>query len=86
MPLSQWRKRRETRILYSHLDSSSAQRACSVRRLLGRRDSIDTHLDPVHAYLFATSNYLHKMKIGEKIKIHCQKKGHNLATEISQAS
>jgi hypothetical protein len=54
--------------------------------------SIDTHrnevvLDDGHAYFFATSKYLHNMKIGEKVKIHYQKKnGHNLATEISHAS
>jgi hypothetical protein len=59
---------------------------------VGAIRSIDTHrkevvLDDGHAYFFSTSNYLKKMKIGEKVKIHYQKKNvHNIATEIGHAS
>ena len=69
------------------LGASGAFAAYSV----GAIRSIDPHrkevvLDDGHAYFFSTSNYLKKMKIGEKVKIHYQKKnGHNIATEISHA-
>lgn len=44
-------------------------------------------LDNGQTYFFSKSNYLQKMKVGEKVKIHYQmKNGKNEATEISPST